>query len=493
MSTSRYLLRSLVPFCLTFLSAALASQHGSAPPRNVLFIMADDLRVELASYGSPAITPNLNRLAARAIQFNNAYCQQSVCNPSRASLLSGLRPDQTRIWDNRTHIRETLPDVVTLPEYFKAHGYETRGVGKIFHNWHENWAHGDPQSWTAPAYMHFAHHGNDLPMVQGALPPNEAPDGPRMYYQTTPLCECRDVPDQAYYDGRVADEAVRQLNEIKGRPFFLAVGFWKPHAPFNAPKRYWDMYDPSKIQLHNTPKPSGAPDIAFHDSREILGLPGQQVVLSPDQEREIRHGYLANISYMDAQLGKVLDALDASGVAGRTIIVFLSDNGYHLGEHSLWSKTSNFELDTHVPLYIAEPGNPNSGQRTKSIVELVDLFPTLVALCKLPEKPDLAGTDLSPILTNPGEAAASVAYSQHPRPAFYGKRATVMGYSIRTSKVRYAEWRDWTDGNVIARELYSADDEPAETRNRIDDPQLVSEQRYAASMLLNQFPQTPHP
>ncbi len=324
---------------ITVLSTALLAlittvrtEAAEAPP-NVLFIMADDLRAELASYGSPAHTPNLDRLARMSMQFDRAYCQQAVCNPSRSSLLTGRRPDTLRIWNNGTHFRELNPDVTTLPLWFKQHGYTTRCVGKIFHNWHTK-EHGDPRSWSAPEFLHYANHGDDKPQVAGELPPNLATLAP-MKYGDTSICECRDVPDEAYYDGRVAAEAIRVLGEVKGGPFFLAVGFWKPHAPFNAPKKYWDLYDRAHLPTLDPRRPEGAPDIAFHDSREILGPPDKQQPLTPEQIAEMRHGYFANIAFMDAQLGKVLDALEKSGVAGRTIVTFVSDHGYHIGEHTL--------------------------------------------------------------------------------------------------------------------------------------------------------------
>jgi iduronate 2-sulfatase len=475
---------------LSVLLAPLCA-FAAAPGRtNVLFVMADDLRPELAAYGAPAITPNLDRLARRAVQFDRAYCQQAVCNPSRSSMLTGLRPDTLRVWNNSTHFREPNPDVTTLPLHFKQHGYDTRCVGKIFHNWHTT-EKGDARSWSAPEFLHYANHGQDAPQVAGPLPPNLASGGGRIY-TSGPLTECRDVPDEAYYDGRVAAEAVRVLAEVKDSPFFLAVGFWKPHAPFNAPKKYWDLYDRAKIPPLNPARAVGAPDIAHHDSREILGLPGQRITPSPELIAEMRHGYFANISYMDAQIGKVLDALDRSGVAERTIVVFVSDHGYHLGEHTQWGKTSNFELDARVALMIASPRHPQAGRRTAAFAELVDLFPTLAALCGLPAAPRLEGKSLVPVLADSAATVKPAAFTQHPRPAYYDrepdKQPHAMGCSVRTARVRYTEWRDWKTGATIARELYEEADEPAETHNRIDEPRLQSAQREGEALLRAQFP-----
>jgi iduronate 2-sulfatase len=483
--------RLLAVFAL-FLGSALPVQ---AAPRNVLFIMADDFRAELASYGSPAITPNLDRLAARSLQFDRAYCQQAVCNPSRSSLLTGRRPDTLRIWNNGTHFRELNPDVTTLPLWFKEHGYVTRDVGKIFHNWHTK-MHGDPRSWSAPEFLHYANHGNDGAKVDGELPPNLAASLSLRKYTDVDLCDCRDVPDEAYYDGRVAAEAVRVLNEIKDRPFFLAVGFWKPHAPFNAPKRYWDLYDPAKLPPLNPSRPSGAPEIAFHPSTEILGPVAQQKPLTEEQILEMRHGYFANISYMDAQLGKVLDALDKSGQADNTIITFVGDHGYHIGEHTLWGKTSNFDYDARVPFFISEPGSASHGKKTKALAELLDLFPSLVEACGLPKPEGLEGVSLMPVVRGEKASVQDAAFTQHPRPAYYDRepsgQPTAMGCSVSTGKVRYTEWRDWKTGETIARELYDHDGDATELQNAVDDPKYDDARKEAETLLLKQFPRVKH-
>jgi iduronate 2-sulfatase len=474
---------------LALLIAALAGTlpAADAPRLNVLFFMADDLRPELASYGSPALTPNLDRLAKRAVQFDRAYCQQALCNPSRSSMLTGRRPDTLGLWSNGTHFRDLAPDVTTLPLWFKEHGYQSRCVGKIFHNWHTE-VKGDPRSWSAPEFLHYANHGDDKPLVpQRELLLNHA---------TAPKCECYDVPDEAYYDGRVAAEAVRVLAEVKDQPFFLAVGFWKPHAPFNAPKKYWDFYDRAKLPPLNPDRPEGAPEIAFHDGREIRGLPPDQITFTPEQAAEIRHGYFANIAYMDAQLGKVLDALGKHGLVERTLIVFAGDHGYHIGEQGLWAKTSNFELDAHVPLLVAVPGSKQAGQRSAALVELLDLFPTLVEACGLPKPDGLEGISLLPLVNDPAAQGKPAAFTQHPRPAYYDrepdKLPKAMGCSVRTAAVRYTEWRDWKTGETIARELYDSANDPAEMHNALGAPQLAAAQRDAAAILARQFPPQRH-
>ena len=477
---------------ITTLASLVTAQEPIRP--NVLFIMADDFRPEAGCYGSTALTPSLDRLAKRSLKFQNAYCQQTVCNPSRSSLLTGRRPDTLQIWNNSIHFRELNPNIQTLPLWFKSHGYTTRCAGKIFHNWHTK-VHGDPQSWSAPEFLHFANHGDDRPLFKGTLPPNLAQTTTGFGYSGPGICECRDVPDDAYYDGRVADEAIRILNEVKSQQFFLAVGFWKPHAHFNAPRKYWDLYDRSKLPQPVNARPENAPDIAFHQSTEVLGPANNQKQPTPAQVAEMRHGYFANISYMDTQLGKVLDALDASGVADRTIIVFLSDHGYHIGEHMLWGKTSTFELDARVPLLIHYPQQNTAGQSTSAITELIDLFPTLNHLCQLPNPPDLEGISLLPILQNPAATTKPAAITQHPRPAYYDRTPSglpqTMGYSIRTPAGRYTEWRNWQSGQTIARELYLPDDQPAETINQAENPRHSGLIDSLASILHSTHPPTP--
>src|SRR4051812_31117640 len=347
--------------CAAVVVLTATTATAADPPKrpNVLFVVADDLRADLGCYGSVAKTPKLDALAARGVRFDRAYCQQAVCNPSRSSFLTGRRPDSLRIWSNGTHFREKNPDVTTLPLWFKEHGYESRCVGKIFHNWHTK-DKGDRRSWSADEFLYYANHGDDRPEVKGELPPNLAlPIG--RDYGNVPMCERRDVPDEAYYDGRVAAEAVRTLGAIKDRPFFLAVGFWKPHAPFNAPKRYWDLYDPKKLPKLDPSRPKGAPLLAFHESTEILGIRPKHVSPTAGQVAEMRHGYLANVSFMDAQVGRLLKALADNGLLENTVIVFVSDHGYHVGEHGLWAKTSCFELDARVPLLLRAPGMRAAG------------------------------------------------------------------------------------------------------------------------------------
>lgn len=433
--------------CFTFSNSSLA-------PPNVLFIAVDDLRVELGCYGdSHVLSPNIDRLAEQGTLFERAYCQQTVCNPSRASLLTGLRPDTLRVWDLYTHFRQNAPDVVTLPQLFMQNGYRSVGIGKIFHNWRQDDWRGDRVSWSEPEFLHYATHGQDEAKVEGALPPNLASGAGGI--------ECRDVPDEAYYDGRIARKAVERMRTLADseEPFFLALGFWKPHTPFNAPKRYWDMYERDSIPVpeHLEP-PKDVPEVALTSSR----YNGRN---KPTELREMHHGHLAAITYLDTQVGKVIDELDRLGLRDETIIVWWSDHGLHLGEHGLTRKTTAFELDARVPLIIATP-NHTGGQRTKGLVELLDIYPTLTELCGILPPGELEGQSLVPLLERPNQLFKSAALTQTPRPNYpKGKLPESMGYSARTERFRYTEWRDFESGRVLARELYDHHTDPLETVN----------------------------
>ena len=467
--------------CLLVVTGALlAGAISEAAERpNVLFIAVDDMRVELGCYGNTmALSPNIDRLAKTGTRFNRAYCQQAVCNPSRASLLTGLRLDTLNIWDLATHFRQRRADVVTLPQLFKNNGYFTQGIGKIFHNWRQDDYKGDAPSWSVPQTMHYNSHGNDRAMVEGQLPES---------LTKIPKCEIRDVPDSAYFDGRIADLAVKALGEVKDKQFFLAVGFWKPHSHFNAPKRYWDLYQRSDIRpAANPDPPRDVPAIALHDSREILrsfkSRPGGKP--TPGDEIAMRHGYYAAISYVDAQVGKVIGELDRLGLRENTVIVFWSDHGYHLGEHGLWAKTSNFELDARVPLIISSPDS-RPGQQSPAMVELLDIYPTLADLCDLDAPVELEGVSLKPLLENPRGFVRHYALTQHPRPAYpaNGEDPEAMGYSIRSPRYRYTEWRDFKSGEVLARELYDHNKDPAETRNLAGEKGKAQVLAYMAAAL----------
>lgn len=453
----------LAILCLLLLLPSIArGDEPTAKRPNVLFIAVDDLRVQLGCYGDSLVqTPNLDRLSKRSMLFEQAYCQQALCNPSRTSLMTGRYPDSLGIWNLPTHFRQVEPSLVTLPQHFKQHGYFTRDIGKIYHNYRQA-IDNDPQSWSTPSIFDIGAHSQDWYVEGKPFELHKVPKGPS--FQRV------DVPDEAYLDGRIAVAAVAELERQAklDQPFFLAVGFWKPHLPFNAPQQYWDLYDPEEIAAELKKLSHGdAPDIARHDNRELRGYADipKQGEISAEAKLRLHHGYNAAISFVDAQIGKVLDALEATGQADNTIVVFWSDHGFHLGEHDLWAKTTNFELDAHVPLLIADPRSKSRGERTAALVELVDLYPTLVDLCGLPQADKLDGQSLRPILADPTAKIRQSALTQHPRPAYYQGKPDVMGYSIRTADYRYTEWRKFASGEVAAVELYDERNDPRELRN----------------------------
>ncbi len=456
------------PFLRTrraFLSAALAARTAVAAERpNVLFIVLDDLDARLGCYGDVFVkSPNIDRLAERGMVFTRNYCQQPICNPSRASFLTGRRPDTLQLWSIPTHFRELHPDMVTMPQWFKQNGYFTQGIGKIFHNWAQK-IQGDPASWSVPQQMHWDQHDKEKPVLPPgtALPANLARD---------PLCEIRDVPDEAYFDGRIANlakEALRGLAKTR-QPFFLGVGMWKPHSPFNAPKRYWDLYRREQVPPPDAPhRPKNAPEIAFHVNHEYMGMPPKNRTLDEASVQELRHGYYAAISYADAQIGKVLDELERLGLAANTIVVLIGDNGLQTGEHTSWGKMTLYLRDARVPLIIAAPGLRKPGAKTAALTELIDVYPTLVDLCGLPVPAGLDGVSLRPVLADPNATVKAAALSQHPRPALYWskqKEPSVMGYAMRTDRWVYTEWRDFRTGRIVGQELYDRETDPLETNN----------------------------
>ncbi|MGZ0170281.1 MAG: sulfatase [Planctomycetales bacterium] len=482
---------SLVAFWLVSMFWLVEPAICQAAP-NVLFIVADDLNCAIGPYGdSVAVTPNLDRLAARGVTFGRAYCQQAVCNPSRSSFLTGLRPDTVGVNDLRKSFRETAPGgstLITLPQHFKNHGYFCQNIGKLFHNMGETQ---DRRSWSIDEVLFKGTHADDTvfanaPWKGGAKRPYKAE-----------VTEAHDVPDTAYRDGQIANLAAAMLRDHAGsqQAFFLAVGFWRPHLPFVAPKKYWDLYQPQKIPMPNpAAAPTDVPDIAMHESREIkgYGLTPKDRPFTEAEIRHYRHGYYASISFMDAQIGEILDALDESGQADDTIVVFTSDHGFHIGEHSLWGKTSNFELDARVPLIIASPSHKHGlGKRTSSLAELVDLYPTLADLAGIGDDlpKNLGGVSQASVVADPETSVKDVAFTQHQQP-FYGSRKNwqAWGYSMRTDRWRYTEWRAVADGRAVARELYDHDNGGRETTNLAGSPEQTTVVKQLAERLAKQFP-----
>ncbi|MCX8035813.1 MAG: sulfatase [Candidatus Sumerlaeia bacterium] len=455
---------------MTAMPAALSGAAASGGKKmNVLFFAVDDLKPNIGCFGDPiAKTPNLDRIAAKGTIFTRCYCQQAVCSPSRTSLLTGLRPDTTKIYDLETHFRDTIPNVVTLPEQFKKHGYHAQGLSKIYHGGLD-----DARSWSVP---HWA------PRTPGYGKPENLELMKRLYAEVKqagkdpkqrqnqprgPAWEDADVPDNYFADGATADRAIEVLREIKDKPFFFAVGFLNPHLPFVAPKKYWDLYAPNVFKFAEYREaPKDCPPLAmtsWGELRAYYGIPNQGP-LSPEQERSMLHGYYAATSYTDAQVGRVLDELEKLGLADNTIIVLWGDHGWHLGDHGMWCKHTNFEQAARAPLLISVPGQKTAGSRCDRLVEFVDIAPTLMELCGVPLTENLEGLSFKPLIEDPKQPWKKAAFSQYPRGGGKGQ-AGYMGYSMRTERYRFTEWRPRKGGGEKFYELYDMEKDPLETVN----------------------------
>jgi iduronate 2-sulfatase len=459
---NKHVVLTISVLILTIFGCGINKSFSRQKP-NVLFIAVDDLRPELGCYGNQTVkSPNIDKLAQSGVLFNQAYCQQAVCSPSRTSLMTGRRPNTTKVWDLKTHFRTTIPDVVTLPQYFKNNGYHTQSIGKIYH---DPASAQDALSWSVPEILAVTTREGKY-----VLPSNLQNKSAK-----AASTEIADVPDNAYVDGQVADQALEVLRKIKDKPFFLAVGFRRPHLPFSAPKKYWDLYSREHIPLPaQRALPKNIPSYAAHHNEELKGYND----IDPDnlntdnKIRELLHGYYAAISYTDAQIGRVLAELNRLGLTKNTIIVLWSDHGFHLGEKGLWAKSTNYELDTRVPLIIAAPGK-KIGVKSNALVELVDLYPTVADLGGLRIPDNLEGTSVAPLLASPNQSWKSAVFSQFPRPWIYKTAPDLMGYTMRTDRYRYVEWHDFKTDEVKAIELYDHRVDPAEVNNIADLPSNI--------------------
>ena len=475
-------------FTFLFLVAACLVPNPSraAGKLNVLLICVDDLKPVAGCYGGTAKMPQMDRLAKRGLLFERAYCNQAVCAPSRNSLMTGRRPTTLGIYDLATNFRKAAPDAITLPQHFKANDWRTEAMGKIMHVGHGN--HEDPASWTVPHWQ-----ANSIAYL---LPESRAKEGltkeEALFANKSAgnlprgaAYESADVADDAYPDGKIASEAIARLRAAKERadtPFFIAVGFLKPHLPFCAPKKYWDLYDRAAFKLpeRRTP-PDGAPSYAPQfggELRQYKDIP-EKGELAGDQQRVLIHGYHAAASFMDAQLGKVLDALDETGLAKKTVVILWGDHGWHLGDHSMWCKHTNYEEATRIPLLIAGPGIATG--RVSGLVETVDLYPTLNELAGLPVPPGLDGRSFAATLRDP--AAGTRDYVTHCYP-----RGERLGRAIRTPQHRLVEWK--TPGaaaDTADIELYDYTADPLETKNiAAEKPEIVIRMR---AILAEKFPE----
>ena len=431
------------------------SSQAATPEYNVLFIACDDLNTALGCYGHPqAKTPNLDRLASRGVRFERAYCQFPLCNPSRSSLLGGVRPDTSGIYENATPIRKAFPDIVTLPQLFKNHGVYVARVGKMYH-------------YGVPGQIGTSGLDDEPSWTEVINPRGRDKDDEADVINFTPKhglgaslawMEARGN-DEEQTDGKGAAAAIRLLEAHRNEPFFIAVGFYRPHVPDIATKKYFDLYPLDQMTLPVEPvgHMTNIPPVALHPNPLNYGL-------EPDKLKVFKRAYLASISFVDAQVGKVLDALDRLDLADKTIVVFWGDHGWCLGEHGQWQKTLLFEESARVPFIIAMPDR-KTGAVSPRTVELLDIYPTLADLCGLEAPKTAEGKSLRPLLKNPQAKWTKPAITQQTR-NHEGRR--IMGYSVRTERWRYTEW----DGGRLGRELYDHDADPQEWNNLANDPQF---------------------
>lgn len=447
----------------------------AADKMNVLFIASDDMRPQLGCYGDRTVkSPNLDGLARRGLLFQRSYVQQALCSPSRISMLSGRFPATTGIFEIGRPLRATMPDITTLPQHFKNHGYHTRSLGKIYHVGID-----DDASWTIPAW--HSKRPRVSPETQSALAKFMADakaqgieiprQGKGSRNSVIPPFEAVDCGDDDLLDGDCAAHAIEQLREHAQhpeRPFFLAVGFANPHVPWISPKKYWELYDRESLPLAgNEFLPNGSPDFAatsgsdFYGYKGVPQVPGDQ--LPEAFKRECLHGYLAAISYVDAQVGRLMRTLDETGLTKNTIVVFWSDHGYYMGEHTWWgAKHNNYEGATRNCLIIATPDQQTAGQTTQALAQSVDLAPTLTELCGLPAQAGFEGRSLKPVLEDPRANVNDAAYSWYPKRGY-------LGVAMRTDQWRYVEWTK--PGIPVERELFNMERDPQNDVNVADRPE----------------------
>jgi len=454
------------------LSILLLSLNNGCSPRenssytypNILFIAIDDLRPELGCYGvSEVYSPNIDRLARQGTVFTRAYCQMSWCSPSRTSLMTGLYPHHTEVLDLQTHFRSTIPSITTLPQHFKESGYTALSFGKVYHNSQELQ---DSLSWSVPAWL--PDHPN--PIQAYALKSNQKIAQSNPYHKATATEQAR-VPDTAYPDGQTTVQAIKAMQHLaqSPRPFFLAVGYYKPHLPFTAPAQYWNHYQPEEIELSLLKElPEGSPPYLFREWSEpgsYLNVPKQEPF--PDSlSTHLKLAYYASITFIDAQIGQLLHNLERLGLAENTIVVLWGDHGFKLGEYGRWSKHSTMEIDTKVPLILSVPGARENRNRVDGILELVDLFPTLCDLAQIPY-PDQPsdGKSFANFITNPQVVGKESAYSTI---IHEGRQS----HSLRSNQYRFSAWYDHDHPTEpLAIELYDLASNSLETKNLANTPE----------------------
>ena len=479
--TSKKCMLSLTVFLsMLFLGTVIAECQDTQQPPNVLFILVDDLKPNLGCYGdTAAISPNIDDLAQMGLKFNRAYCNQAVCVSSRYNLMLSSRSSSTGLYNFGTEFRDLYPDAVTLPQHFKNAGYMTEAIGKVYHVGHGNT--NDEASWSIP---HFKEKVIDYILPSSTdeeLTREEAFfENTRLYIPGTPgnnelprgaAWEAPDVLDDAYADGRVANHAIERLRWHKAHadePFFMAVGFARPHLPFCVPKKYWDLYDPAKLPMPQYEKDAeGAPACAIKRRGEIAQfkpIPTNEYVYADSLTRKLIHGYYASMSYMDAQLGRVITELKRLKMDENTIIVLWGDHGWHLGDHGYWTKHTNYEQANIIPILMVAPGVTTPGSSTEQIIETVDIYPTLAELAGLdkPKGPQpIDGLSMVPVLKAPEKQIKDYAYH-----SFLKSRH--IGQAIRTDRYRLVKWTSIEDESKVEWELYDYKEDPLETKNMYD-------------------------
>ena len=474
MSLNRNSLFCCVVLCCTVHSWGIV-QADEKP--NVLLILVDDLKPALGCYGDPhAITPNIDALVQRGMRFDLAYCNQAVCAPSRFTLMLGSHSTSTGLYGLGSQLRQIVPDAVTMPQYFAKHGYRTESLGKVFHIGHGN--NGDPQSFGVPHFKDKVIEYLESDSTDGgkltreeALFTNQALDRIRSLPRGAAF-ESPVAADEDYADGRVAAETIKRLATAKerrqkeGTPFFIATGFVRPHLPFSAPQKYWDMHDPAKLPTATNKKtPAGAPDVARKRGGEITAYKPVPVDSSIDEalERQLIHGYYASTTYVDAQIGKVTAALAELGLNENTIVVLWGDHGFHLGDLGIWTKHTNYEQANRIPICFVAPGVTKANSSTQQVAETVDIFPTLAQLAGLPSPTGpqpIDGVSLAPVLEDPNVRVRDHAFHAYPK--------AKLGRAIRTQRYRLVQWRK-SGGETVndEYELYDYEADPNETTNHV--------------------------
>lgn len=440
--------------------SAVSLPSTSAEQPNILFISVDDLRPDLGSYGHPvAKTPRFDGFAETALLFEQAYTQQAVCGPSRAALLTGLRPSTTGIKRLDQTVTGTLPDTTTLNSMFKKSGYETVSVGKIYHHFDD-----DINGWSKAPFDSIYNFRKDRKK-------RGLPKGPPYAVW---------LSDELLPDAKNVAHAVNELDRLskQDNPFFLAVGLHRPHLPFRAPKKYWDKYDPKSVPAPKTTKQQlGAPDwaVVAWEIWNYDNLPPKPGPMPKAEGDQLRHGYLAAISFVDGMVGQLLDKLSALDLDKNTVVVIWGDHGFKLGDHGGWSKHSNVELDIHIPLMIRVPGMKASGKRTKALVETVDIYPTLMDVAGLDQPHELEGISLLPLTNEPNQEWKEAVFAQFPR---YAKHQALMGETVRTDRYRYTAWVGVRSGKIIAQELYDHKINSTESVNLAENSDYINDLKY---------------